>query len=215
MKWRAGYSADQRLKKPVYPLPVSDGIRCCKAGCWSLAGRGVGDQVLFAGLLAEAAERVAGITVTVDPRLVPLLPDPFLASRSSRSEPALEVSDFTAQCALGSLGSFSGATSNRLLDEEAAIFGPTLIGSRPSVARWGLFAAVDGPLLAQPRSADRRRKESPARDAGRALPQGGSLVDLQYGETHKSAGCSLSAAESMCFIASRSITTRILMGWPR
>ena len=103
-EWR-WQSSDCAMAKPHWPWPAWQG-QPLTGGLLVWGEQGVGDQILFAGLLEEAAARVGHLTVTVDPRLVPLLQRSLPGIDVQASGQPLERERYQAQIALGSLGQF-------------------------------------------------------------------------------------------------------------
>ncbi|MBI3710900.1 MAG: hypothetical protein HY246_24910, partial [Proteobacteria bacterium] len=69
--------------------------------------QGVGDEIIYAGLVGEAGERAGACMLECEPRLVPLFARSFrqieVVARSDPAHPSTVASDIGAQLALGSL----------------------------------------------------------------------------------------------------------------
>lgn len=70
--------------------------------------QGVGDEIIYAGMLADAADRVPGCVLECEPRLAPLLarsfPEVEVLSRADPPAPRLAAPDLVAQIPIASLG---------------------------------------------------------------------------------------------------------------
>ncbi|MEO0996736.1 MAG: tetratricopeptide repeat protein [Pseudomonadota bacterium] len=183
---------EQRLHAPDFlnetplasvPLPVWDGRRLDGKTLYVLAEQGIGDEIMFAGLLPRAAARCDAVIVRAAPRLVPLL---------ERSFPDLDIvaADDDAIPAAADFRVFAGSLPYRLgvgADEPPA---PPYLAADAAVVRnlrERLAGYGDGPFIgiswaggADPRAQAERR--APAA-AWRPLLDGGFVfVDVQYGE---------------------------------
>jgi len=162
------------------PLPRWDGNPDARLLVW--AEQGIGDEILFAAVLAELAPRCATLTVSLDPRLMPLFarslpPKIRLIATGTPPDPR----DHDAQIALGSACGW--------LRPDPSSFGATAPG-------W-LYADPARTAALRPASGRGRigvswHSRNPQRGTARsvaperliaALPPEAELVDLQYDST--------------------------------
>ena len=99
-RWKAPDFAHTRRD---YPQPLWDGKRLGGTLLMSCE-QGLGDQILFAGMLADLAARVRALIVEVEPRLVPLLQRSFPGIEFIARAPELRSLSPAAQIPLASLG---------------------------------------------------------------------------------------------------------------
>lgn len=83
--------------------------------------QGIGDQILYASMLAEARSRAGRLTVAVDQRLHPLLRRSFPTCHFTTVEAALQQSDaFDFQLSMGDLGTFlRGSVDDCMVNRKA------------------------------------------------------------------------------------------------
>jgi tetratricopeptide (TPR) repeat protein len=100
-RWR---SKDQICARRPFSQPTWDGtpLDGKHVLCW--AEQGIGDEIMFAGLIPEIAEQAADVTVEVDARLVPLLarsfPDVHVIARRDPPEEKLGAGRFDVQTSM-------------------------------------------------------------------------------------------------------------------
>ena len=102
--WRWG-TADFKGALPTFNKPRWDGTPT-PGHVLVWREQGIGDQILYASMLAEAASRAGQFSVAVDPRLHPLLKRSFPHCQFTTLEDALQRNDFDLQLSMGDLGSF-------------------------------------------------------------------------------------------------------------
>ncbi len=94
-------------RRPTHATPAWDGAPLAGGRLAVLAEQGVGDQIMFAECLGDAAARAPRPVVTVDPRLVALFARSFpkadVVAHGDPPDPALAAEDIAAHIAIGSL----------------------------------------------------------------------------------------------------------------
>lgn len=174
-------------------LPVWDG-RGVPTGRLLLWGEpGLGDEVLFSGLVSELASAEVACTMTCDARLVPLLrrslPEVTVRARAVPPEPT--GADVTVHRALGDLPGILRQKADSFANQRPHLVADPL---RVTALRAYLGAAEGG--AAGPRvglswrSAASEERSVPLERLVAALqpvlaPVGGTLVSLQYGVTEE------------------------------
>jgi tetratricopeptide (TPR) repeat protein len=99
-RWRSEYLA---LKTPGVGKPAWDGSQLDGA-LLAWGEQGLGDQILYLGMLPELAPRARRLIVAVESRLVPLAQRSFPAVEVVPLPDAFSRSDFDRQVPLGSIG---------------------------------------------------------------------------------------------------------------
>jgi len=102
--WRWG-TADFKGALPAFSKPRWDGAPT-PGHVLVWREQGIGDQILYASMLAEAASRAGQFSVAVDPRLHPLLKRSFPHCQFTTLEDALQHNAFDLQLSMGDLGTF-------------------------------------------------------------------------------------------------------------
>ena len=100
--WRWG-TADFKGAVPAFGKPQWDGAPT-PGHVLVWREQGIGDQILYASMLAEAASRAGQFSVAVEQRLHPLLNRSFPHCRFITLEDALQNNDFDVQLSMGDLG---------------------------------------------------------------------------------------------------------------
>jgi tetratricopeptide (TPR) repeat protein len=102
--WRWGTS-DFKGALPGFKQPRWDGLPT-SGHVLAWREQGIGDQILYASMLEEAASRAGHFTVAAEQRLHPLLKRSFPGCHLTTVEHALESDAFDFQLSLGDLGTF-------------------------------------------------------------------------------------------------------------
>jgi tetratricopeptide (TPR) repeat protein len=167
-------------------LPVWDG-RPLPDGRLLLWGEpGLGDEILFSGLVPDLVAAGIACTMTCDARLVPLLqrslPEVRVCARVVPPEPA--DADVVVHRALGDLPGILRRAAGSFANQR-----PHLVADRSRVAELRAHLGVAGPRIGVSwRSAASGERSVPLDQLVAALqpvlaPIGGTLVSLQYGAT--------------------------------
>ncbi len=183
---------EQRLHAPDFlnetplasvPLPVWDGRRLDGKTLYVLAEQGIGDEIMFAGLLPLAAARCGALIVRAAPRLVALF---------ERSFPGIAVvaADDDAVPATADFRIFAGSLPYRLgLGADSSPAAPYLAADADTVRglRERLAGHGDGPFvgISWAGGADARaqaERRAPPEAWQPLLDAGFVFVDVQYGE---------------------------------
>ncbi|MCC7273915.1 MAG: tetratricopeptide repeat protein [Alphaproteobacteria bacterium] len=136
--------SERRMRRRPYPQPLWDGRPTVgKLVVWG--EQGIGDEVLAAGLLGEAAARSGGVVVECDPRLVPLLRRSWPAAAVVPRTPAPDPVGLAADVAV----------------QAPMVYLPMLLRRR-----WSDFPAHTGYLRPDPVRAAALRAAYAARGAG-------------------------------------------------
>jgi tetratricopeptide (TPR) repeat protein len=101
-RWRAHESCLGRYLDT--PRPIWEGKAVGMLLVW--AEQGVGDEIFFASMLTEARARVGSLTVSVDPRLLPLMKRSFADIHFVEKGSPPPPEDYDAHLPMGSLGRF-------------------------------------------------------------------------------------------------------------
>lgn len=157
------------------------------------AEQGIGDQILFASLLPELAERGIGAVVEVDARLKPLLERSFPGLRFVAREAGPEAfSDCDAQIPMGSLPSLFRNERSSFQRQRESFLVPdphrvSRIRSELQGARW--LGISWRSIQKGARSALAARKSIPL-ECFHVLERAGltRLLDLQYGDVEEERG---------------------------
>ncbi len=194
-RWQPGWELHEnrfkRVSKPInyrdYPVPRWDGKKL-KGALLVWGEQGLGDQILFGGMLPELRALADRVIVECEPRLVPLF------ARSIPGIDFISLDDeklFTGQIGahvpIASLGKFFRPTwesfprfeDGYLRADEALtkkLRGKITAGSPAAI---GLSWRSVNPFFGEAKSAKLRDYESILRIANCAF------VDLQYGDTHE------------------------------
>lgn len=102
--WRWG-TADFKGALPAFSKPRWDGAPT-PGHVLVWREQGIGDQILYSSMLAEAASRAGRFSVAVEQRLHSLLKRSFPQCQFTTIEDALEHKDFDVQLSMGDLGTF-------------------------------------------------------------------------------------------------------------
>lgn len=170
-----------------FPQPMWDGSDPKGKTLLIWGEQGVGDEIMFAGLLPEISNYAARCIVEVDSRLVPLLsrsmPDVEFVGRATPPNPALQADTIDFQVAMGDLP--------RILRPNLESFRPLgshLVADRARAAalRDAYWRLGDGPLIgfawhsAHPRQG--RRVSAPLIEWGPVFKGLNAVfISLQYG----------------------------------
>lgn len=186
------------------PLPRWDGNPDARLLVW--AEQGIGDEILFASVLAELAPRCATLTVSLDPRLIPLFsrslpPQIRLIARNTPPDEG----DHDAQIALGSAcghlrpdpSSFGATAPGWLRADPARI---AALRPAPGRQRIGVSWLSHNPQRGIARSIAPERLIA-------ALPPEAELIDLQYDATEETRAA-ISAATGRTLLRPRGIDAR-------
>jgi tetratricopeptide (TPR) repeat protein len=171
-----------------FSQPIWDGRALDGKSLLLWGEQGVGDEVLYAGLLGEARERAGACVVECEKRLVPLFARSFpqieVVARGDPAHPRTAAADIAAQLAVGSLPG--------LLRRSFASFRPHrgyLIAdpARAAALRARYRAASGGPVIGLSWRSSReelaRSKSSRLIDWAPILTVPGvTFVNLQYGD---------------------------------
>jgi len=174
--------------KPMHPQPEWQGQDVAGKTILAWGEQGVGDEVLYAGMVPDLMARGANVVLECERRLAPLFERSFAGVRciALRDPPAAEChgSDIDYQTPTGSLG--------RWLRPNLAAFPPRRSYLRPDPARRDALKAeygrhgklVVGIAWYSKNSRIGHHKSMTLRDlAPLAAVPGVTLVDLQYGDT--------------------------------
>ncbi|OGA23491.1 MAG: hypothetical protein A3I02_13265 [Betaproteobacteria bacterium RIFCSPLOWO2_02_FULL_67_26] len=181
-RWRRPTAEPKRYSFAMWD---GDASRARRLLLW--AEQGIGDQILYAGMIPELAASPLHLTLEVDPRLLPLFRRSFpgIAVIPLRHPPAAHAADFDCQSPVGSLGrwlrgsfeSFPRRPSFLEADpSRAQAYRARLLGDRPARVV-GISWKSANPEFGSHKSISLLDWQGILR-----VP-GACFVDLQYGET--------------------------------
>lgn len=181
-RWQSTHFPSRRLSTDI---PAWNG-RAFEGHLLAWAEQGVGDEILYGSLLKELRARAGRLTVSLDPRLIPLFRRSLADVRFVPRDPvALPRDGFDRQIAVGSLGRFL----RRSRDDFPSARGAFLKADAPRAA--ALKARLGGAgrrILGLSWNSKNPRvgifKTLQLRDLLPVLsPADAAFVDLQYGDT--------------------------------
>ena len=149
--------------------------------------QGIGDEILYAGMVGELAAAGMAVTLEIDPRLEKLMSRslPAVTVVARADPPAVDSGAFDYQCALGSLGRWLRPSFDAFPERRAYLMADEdrtrRYGKRLRRAESDLLVGVSW------RSANREsgaaKSAALAEWAGVLSSRGARFVDLQYGDT--------------------------------
>ena len=166
----------------IYPHPRWKGERV--AGTLLISGeQGLGDQILFAGMLPDVAAHADMVVVEVEPRLVPLFARSFPGINTVPREQSLYSGPAQAQIPLGSLGQYL-RKDEAAFPRERAYLVPDRACAASLRARLNDGRTVIGLSWRSRNPKYENSKSTALADFAPLLRLSGCrFVDLQYGDT--------------------------------
>ncbi len=182
-EWRRAVP-EYNLKAPPFAQPVWNGEHVA-GGLLVWAEQGLGDEILYAGMVPDLAGRAETVILEVDPRLVPLFRRSFPGVTVTGRGTARNETGIKAQIGMASLGPFLRPTLKSFPYREHGYLSADAEKTASLRARLapqgerivGLSWISKNPLLGKLKTARLRDFESLLR-----IP-GCRFVDLQYGDT--------------------------------